>query len=349
MNFPELRLQLKALPPASLRLCLQVRAFIQEHAGPKPPSDPIIVGVSGGADSFALALILQILGYPIHIAHLDHALRPESPLEATHVKNFAAKYHMAYTSQRVDVQALATAQNIGLEEAGRNARYAFFASLQTSIANDPTKTLWLATGHHADDLAEDMLMRLIRGTGWPALGGMHACIPEKRLIRPLLHSSKEALTDFLTQLAVPWCNDPSNDSDKYTRNRIRHQLIPLCFDENPQFLSTVKHLWENAQDDHAYWAQRMSAHIRAIITSPEGWLLPRHIYMPLAKAERLRLYKCLIECVPGACPRAITLRALDTARTSSGKFFQFSKACIHVKKEGLLAAANQSKELLCTP
>ena len=170
---------LRDVPPACARLCLNVRRFLEERCGGRPGR--IIAAFSGGADSTALALILRCLGLPVTLAHLDHGLRPESGEEAEAAREFARRLGVPCVVRRVDVAGLARSEGLGLEDAGRRARYAFFEETRVAAGGG-----WIATGHHLDDLAEDMLLRLIRGTGWPALGGMKAADPARHLVRPLL-------------------------------------------------------------------------------------------------------------------------------------------------------------------
>lgn len=121
------------------------------------------------AGSTALAVILRCLGVSLVLAHLDHRLRPESGEEAESARRFAERLGVPCMVRRVDVEALARSEGIGLEDAGRRARYAFFDSALLS-----ERAEWVVTGHHLDDLSEDVLMRLVRGSGWPGLGGMKA-------------------------------------------------------------------------------------------------------------------------------------------------------------------------------
>lgn len=127
-------------------------------------SAPCHRGLFGGADSTALAVILRCLGVSLVLAHLDHRLRPESGEEAESARRFAERLGVPCMVRRVDVEALARSEGIGLEDAGRRARYAFFDSALLS-----ERAEWVVTGHHLDDLSEDVLMRLVRGSGWPDL------------------------------------------------------------------------------------------------------------------------------------------------------------------------------------
>ncbi|MEG2005340.1 MAG: tRNA lysidine(34) synthetase TilS, partial [Bilophila sp.] len=179
---PALPRTLQELPSAGARLCLDVRRFLltQLRQERGEAIGETIVGFSGGADSTALALVLRCLGVPVCLAHLDHGLRSESAAEARAATVFAARLGVACHVRRVEVAKLAQAGGMGLEEAGRQARYAFLEEVRQK-RNAP----WIATGHHLDDLSEDVLLRLTRGTGWPGLGGMEALDSGRHLVRPL--------------------------------------------------------------------------------------------------------------------------------------------------------------------
>lgn len=146
------------------------RAFSEREV--RRISAPCHRGLFGGADSTALAVILRCLGVSLVLAHLDHRLRPESGEEAESARRFAERLGVPCMVRRMDVEALARSEGIGLEDAGRRARYAFFDSALLS-----ERAEWVVTGHHLDDLSEDVLMRLVRGSGWPGLGGMKAVEP----------------------------------------------------------------------------------------------------------------------------------------------------------------------------
>ena len=182
--------RMQDLPPAGARLCMAVGRFLKEKCGVSPHH--VIVAFSGGADSTALAVILRCLGVSLVLAHLDHRLRPESGEEAESARRFAERLGVPCMVRRVDVEALARSEGIGLEDAGRRARYAFFDSALLS-----ERAEWVVTGHHLDDLSEDVLMRLVRGSGWPGLGGMKAVDPARRLLRPLLGTPRAELEAFL--------------------------------------------------------------------------------------------------------------------------------------------------------
>ena len=200
------------------------RAFFA-NAQPMPLGAGVLVGVSGGRDSVALLhwLRSQSAG-PLVVCHVDHALRAESAEDARFVEKLARGWDCDFTSERVDVQALAKRRKLSLETAAREARYAFFAKVarERGVAT-------LVLGHHADDQVETFLFNLLRGAGPGGLGGM-AAVSERadglRVVRPLLGLWREEIDAYIAQHALPFREDASNADAAHTRNRIRHAALP---------------------------------------------------------------------------------------------------------------------------
>jgi tRNA(Ile)-lysidine synthase len=181
--------------------------------------ESVLVAVSGGADSVALLHVLTALApelsLRLHVLHVDHGLRPDSPRDAEFVRQLAARLGVA-----VDVARVTVAPGGSLEAAARAARYAALEAHATRLGADR-----IAVGHTADDQAETVLMRMLAGAGVRGLAG----IPHVRgrIIRPLLDTRRPQLVAKLLARELPWIEDPSNRDPKFLRNRIRHELLPL--------------------------------------------------------------------------------------------------------------------------
>lgn len=193
--------------------------------------DRIAVGVSGGADSVALLRFLAALrpqfGWDLVVCHIHHGLRgAEADRDEHFARALAEQLGLPCAVSRIDAAALALRDHISVEEAGRMARYAFFAQ----TAGEGGR---IATAHTLDDSIETVLMNLVRGTGLRGLCG----IPRIRgnIVRPLLDCTRAEVEDYLGALGQPYCTDSTNLTDDYTRNRIRHDILPRLCALNPNF------------------------------------------------------------------------------------------------------------------
>ncbi|MEN8244605.1 MAG: tRNA lysidine(34) synthetase TilS [Thermodesulfobacteriota bacterium] len=187
--------------------------------------DRVLVGVSGGADSVVLLHILHQLaagmGLHLGVAHLNHALRgKEADRDAAFVGTVARQLGLPCSSARQDVAMQRQKQGGSLEEAGRRARYRFYA--QTAKTEGFAK---IALGHHADDNAELVLMNILRGSG---PGGMAGIPPtrEPGIVRPLIHTKRHEILAYIKDNKLSYVEDASNQDTRFLRNRVRHELIP---------------------------------------------------------------------------------------------------------------------------
>jgi tRNA(Ile)-lysidine synthase len=189
------------------------------------PGARVVAAVSGGADSVALAWILRELTDAkavqlVAIAHLDHSLRgAESARDTAFCRDLAGELGVPFEVEAVDVARLARDHAQSIEEAGREARYAFFDRVRVRASADV-----VATAHTRDDQAETVLMRLLRGAGTKGLAG----IPPRRgtIVRPLLDLRRAELVSWLEGHTRRWMEDSTNADRAMTRNWIRHELLP---------------------------------------------------------------------------------------------------------------------------
>ncbi len=199
--------------------------------------DTVLVALSGGADSVCLLDCLLALSNTLSIsvcaAHVNHGLRGEdSDGDEAFVSELCEKRGVPLFVKRCDIRAMAKKTKTGIEEAGRNARYAFFKELM-----EKGNIKVVATAHHADDNVETVLMRLIRGTGPMGLGGI--AYKNGEIIRPFLDVTREEIENYVKLNGLAYRTDASNCDTVYTRNRVRHTLIPLIIEQfNPAFSQT---------------------------------------------------------------------------------------------------------------
>lgn len=206
------------------------------------PSATVVVGVSGGADSVCLLDILHKIGCRLIVAHLDHQLRASSSREARLVRDIAENYSAEFIMKRVDVARIASHEKKGIEETARDERYRFLFS----IADEKNADV-VMVAHQADDQVETILMNLLRGTGVDGLAGMrsrslssyHLSIP---LVRPLLSVWREEIVQYCGENKLVYAIDESNQDISYSRNRIRHLLIPHLMEYNPNIKQAVSRM-----------------------------------------------------------------------------------------------------------
>ncbi len=311
-NIPQ---SLQELLPKWAHFCLYTEKFITEELGVDLDGKLIVTGLSGGADSTALLLVLHYLaprtGCRVMAAHLNHGLRDQADADEAWCRDLCAALSLDFVGRSQDIEAAAREAGVGLEEAGRNARYGFFRRVLEEHGAD-----YVALGHHRDDLSEDVLMRFIRGTGWPGLSGMPGHDPQRNLIRPFLTLPKSTLKAFLSHLGVTWREDATNADTAWTRNRVRNELLPLIERENPNFGDTVARLWKIGRIEADYWAAKtegLPARLDNVLLSETH------------KAARLRMYKACLDDLGPAQALAHTLFKLDQAWEEKrvGAVFQF--------------------------
>jgi len=225
------------------------------------PGLRLAVGVSGGADSVALLRALHErraeLGLVLHAAHLHHGLRgAEADADLVFARELAGGLGVPFHEARVDTEAEARpdpAQGKAgetIEEAARRLRYGWFCQLLASGEVDA-----VATAHTRDDQAETVLAKVLRGAWTEGLSGIHPAIefPEGRILRPLLPATRPEVEAYLHQLGQPWREDSSNRRLTFTRNRIRHELLPLLEGWNPRLREHLAQMAALARDEDAWW------------------------------------------------------------------------------------------------
>lgn len=243
------------------------------------PGDKVVVGVSGGPDSLCLLHLLnhlrEELGIALHVAHLHHALRGEEADEdARFVEGVATSWGLPSTVEKRDVPAYAEREKLAIEEAARRVRYTFLAEVARRVGASS-----VAVGHNADDQVETIIMHWLRGAGTAGLRGMRPLqgwpLPgiDLRLVRPLLEIPREEIEAYCQEHRLNPRFDRSNLDTTYYRNRIRHELLPLLEEYNPNIREVIRRAALIIADDHDYLASQGQRAWEKVVREIEGALL----------------------------------------------------------------------------
>ena len=247
----------------------------------------VLVAVSGGSDSTALLRWLARAGDPkrMTVGHLNHGLRPTAADDARFVRELAAALGLAYVEGHADVPALADATGDGIEAAARAARYTWLAKTAREIG-----ARFVVTAHTADDQVETVLQRILRGTGLAGLAGIprvRLLAPDISLIRPWLEFERAELQEYLGLLDQTWREDPTNTSRAMTRNRLRHELLPLLEREyNADVRAALLRLSALADDARRIIDRRVEEHWLALGLEQQHWPAEL-VHLPLERCSAL--------------------------------------------------------------
>lgn len=263
----------------------QVRAFCISHRLLEP--GPLVVAVSGGADSLTLLHVLVTLraefGVTLHVATFDHRIRgAASAADVQFVQGIARKWNLPVTAGSEDVPVRAGEWSLSLEAAARKARYAFLVQVAEQVG-----ARQIALGHNQDDQAETVLMHAIRGAGLAGLRGMLPRTPISAMgvpsasllfaVRPLLDIPRAAIDEYIRALGIEPRTDQTNADTAYVRNRIRHEIMPRLEAINPQARKALARTAEIARDEYE---------ILRNVLPPGGLSIERVAFLALPAAQQ---------------------------------------------------------------
>jgi tRNA(Ile)-lysidine synthase len=230
-----------------------------------PPETRVLVALSGGSDSVALAHVAADLDAAgelllVALAHFNHQLRPSADRDERFCREIAATLGRPLLADRGDVRALAAREHRSIEDAARTARHAFLAQARVECGADV-----IALGHTKDDQAETFLLRLIRGAGARGLAAMH---PRRRfIIRPLIDCRRAQLQAYLAERSLPFVHDETNDDVSVPRNRVRAELLPLLAERfNPSVVDALAGAAEIAREEWAWMSSEADALAAGAVT-----------------------------------------------------------------------------------
>src|SRR3546814_100700 len=250
------------------------------------PGDRILLGVSGGMDSMLMTWLFSQSAFSFDIAHCNFGLRgKESDEDEEFVAAQAQNYGVSFHRHHFETSDYARRKKISVQMAARELRYEWFETFRRQEHYQA-----VAIAHHRNDLVETMLINLLRGTG---PDGLHGILPRNgHLIRPLLCFTREEIAGMVVSQKLPYREESTNASDKYLRNRLRHQVVPVLKELNPSlehtFSKTAQLFLETGQLIHRY----VDKHRRVLQKTKSGWEISCQVLCQ-ADAPGILLYHLL--------------------------------------------------------
>lgn len=243
----------------------------------------LLIAVSGGMDSMVLVHLMKQMGYDLSIAHCNFNLRAgESDGDEKFVIDYAAKSDIEIFVTHFNTELFAAENKLSVQVAARQLRYLWFHELLEKNNLD-----YVLTAHHLDDSLETFLINFTRGTGLEGLTGIPA--QNDRVIRPLLPFTRDEIEAYAKENGIQWREDSSNASDKYLRNKLRHDVVPLLKSLNPAFMNSFGETLEHLQQAQSLAADAGVLVYRQVVSEEES---QKHINIP--QLMRLPNYKAYL-------------------------------------------------------
>lgn len=249
------------------------REFMQSQFGLQPAGVSLLLAVSGGLDSVVLTDLVAKSGYDFRIAHCNFQLREEESLrDEWFVRNLGVKYQKQVLVRRFDTGQLAKEARQSVQETARNLRYAWFREIMAAPPEELSPgeysshhglVQYLATAHQANDNIETLLINFFRGTG---ISGLHGIPPvQGKVIRPLLFAKRREIAEYAAAEGLAWVEDSSNATDKYTRNFIRHRVIPPLQEIIPNLENNLLHNIERFREVEILYRQSVEQYRKTLL------------------------------------------------------------------------------------
>ncbi len=310
----------------------KINSFLSEN---KFLDKKILLAVSGGKDSTCLAYIFSKLNVDFSIAHCNYKLRGnESDGDEIFVEELAKKLGVTFHIKSFETEKISKEKNIGIQELARDLRYKWFDDL----IKENNYTV-IATAHHAQDNIETILFNLTRGTGITGVIG----IPEinGNIIRPMLSVTQEEIKQFLSENKISYRQDSSNESDKYSRNKIRHKVIPVLKEINPNIEETFTRQSNYFKDIKSIYQTSLSI-LKNEITSLEN----NYLKIDLKKLNTLSEKKTILfEWLRDLGFNASQIDDIFDHKHQPGKQFFASKFVLTLDRDFLILSIAESKNI----
>ncbi len=318
--------------------------------------DRVIVGVSGGPDSVALLNILNSIRYHLQIdkiivAHFNHHLRPESDSEEEFVRDFSEKLGLDFFCSAADVARFSKETGLSIEEAARKCRYDFFYNLKRNLNANK-----IAVAHNANDRAEELILRLMRGAGPSAFSSIPLRL-KTGVIRPLLGAYRNQILSYLNDKGIPYVIDASNELPLYQRNRVRHEVIPLLSEISGRDVNVLlNRLADLFSDEEDFWSEQLdkcwkllNIHESRSLEFPDHAVLwNRNVFKNMHVALQRRLIRKAIGFLKDSLyglflDHVESIRRLLVGRTS-GRFIKWKDVTVRVEGDYIIFQRDRHNE-----
>lgn len=289
----------------------------------KPTGERILVGLSGGADSVSLVLVLKKLGFDVFAVHINHNLRGDESLrDQRFCENFCKEQEISFVCESIDVLGYCKEKALSIETGAREIRY--------SVFNKYANGCKIATAHNATDALETAIFNMARGTGIKGLCGIPAT--RDNIIRPLIEVSRIEIEKFLRNENQEYVVDSTNLCDDYSRNKIRHNVISSLYEINSGLVENYLRLKVNLESDNDYLSQQSDKLFKSIKKNGEYEVLKLNGIHSALKNRVL----CSILVENNIEISQSRVEDLDNISKRDGKI-NISKNCFAVCKKGMLS------------
>lgn len=297
------------------------------------PKDHLLLAVSGGVDSVVLCELCHRSGYSFSIAHCNFQLRgDESVRDENFVRSLAERYGVRVHVKHFETESYAQQHKLSIQVAARNLRYQWFRELLSQFQIQK-----LLTAHHANDNVETVLMNFFKGTG---ITGLRGILPKQGdIVRPLLFATKETIKQFAEENKLSWVEDSSNTSDKYTRNFIRNQLMPVITEMYPQAESNLLSNIQRFREVEFLYRQTIEKNIKKLVEQKGAELHIPILKLKNTQAAATVLYEILH---PLNFTSKQAEEALHLIESETGKYVASSTHRIFKNRNWLIISPNNT-------